>query len=374
MDASRFDDLLRLWQDDEASAADLAELATLLKGDPALRRELVLASLLEVHLYRRYAPSAPARKSPRWRPLEAAAALIVLGVSTFLLGRLFVRHEEPVHRVAAGDVWSQGASVATLREGRAFEVRGKTPASLRLKDGSLALLAPGSAGLLGAEGGFELDRGSGSFSLHGPHHLTTPAGTLSVTDSELQIFLRKLPRELTVLVTRGSAEIDSFGQHARLSSGQRQTFGPPAPPGGLDYARLLEGASLDLLGAIDRATALVPGIPINAALEDEDGRAVFSVSVAWEGRVREFDFDVKTGKVLEDDTEEEDRSRLAVALRTPLKDAIGKAIESHPGRPVEAEAEFKNGRPRIELRILTEDGVRKVLVDGETGEIRSEKK
>jgi uncharacterized membrane protein YkoI len=374
MDASRFEELLRLWQDGEASASDQAELAELLKGDPELRREVVLAGLLDVHLYRRYASSPAARKSPRWRPLEAAAAVLVFAVTAFLLGHLFLRHEDPAHRVAGGEVWSDGTRTSTLLEGHPFDVRGTAPASLRLKDGSLAVLAPGSSGMLAAGGGVDLARGSGSFSLHGPHRLTTPAGTLSAADTEVQIVLRKLPRELVVDVTRGSAEIESFGRREQLSAGQRRIFGPPMPAGGIDYAKLFDGATLGLFEAIDRATALVPGVPIHAAIEDEDGVPVLSVSVAWEGRVREFDFDVRTGKVLEDDTEEEDRSRLVASLKIPLKAALAKAIESHPGRPVEAEVELKNGRPRIEVKILTDGGIREVQVDGESGDIRGEKK
>jgi len=98
------------------------------------------------------------------------------------------------------------------------------------------------------------------------------------------------------------------------------------------------------------------------------------VDVSFEGKVREIDLDVKTGSVVEDDTNDEDRSRLAAALRIPLKEAIAKSLEAVPGRAIEAEAELKNGRPRFEIRILTSDGLREVKVDGETGEIRTEKK
>jgi len=375
MEGSRFEDLLRLWQDDEASASDLAELAELLKGDPELRREVVRASLLEVHLYRHYAGSLTARRTSSRRSLEAAAAIVVLAVSSFLLGRLFLRSEDSTPRVTSGEVWSDGARAAVLREGHPFEVRGGAPASIRLPDGSTLALAPGSAGTLGTEGRVDLTRGGGTFGFRGRHRVVTPEGTLATEQADLQILLRKLPRELVLEVSQGTVRVEAYGRHETVLAGERQRYSPPPPPGGVDYARLFEGATVDLGGAIDRATATAGGgIPLQAVLENEDGRPVFSVRVAVDRRVREFDVDPKTGTILEEDTEEEDHSRLASALKLPLKAALARALELYPGRPVEAEVEEKKGRVRIELKILDEQGLRRLEVDPETGDVRLERK
>src|SRR6185295_15621191 len=127
MDFTRFEELLQRWHDGDASPAELLEFETLLKSDPAFRKELVGSVLLEAGLHRKYgaAKPQPAAK-PAWkrRAWEAAAAVIVAAVSLFAVGRVLTRTEPPAHRVVSGEIASAGAAVSVLQEGQTFEVRG----------------------------------------------------------------------------------------------------------------------------------------------------------------------------------------------------------------------------------------------------------
>jgi len=386
-DFTRFEELLQRWQDGESTGEELREFESLLRSDPACRREFVNVSLLEAGLHRRYAAAATAgatapRPLPVWRrrPWEAAAALIVLTVSLFAVGRLMLRSEAPGHRVLGGDVWTLGAPAHVLRDGQSFEVRGLAPATVQLKDGTRVVLDAGSAGSI-PPGGAALDlrKGSASFAVDRPFRVTTPAGSVSAADGQFWIQLRpptrKPPKELArrpelvVETARGAAEADAWDTRATVAAGQRRVFGPPLPPGGTDYARLLDRASLSLSAAIARAAAAAPGVPVHAELEDEDGRVAFTVGLARGEGVRELAIDPKTGAVLGEEADDEDRARVGAAVTLPLAAVVDKVLEQVPGRAVEAEFELKGGRLRAEVKVFGPDGLREVKADGATGEI-----
>jgi uncharacterized membrane protein YkoI len=386
MDFTRFEELLRLWQDGEAGPAELLEFETLLQRDPAYRKELVGSVLLEAGLHRKYgaAKAQPARPAVKRRAWEAVAAAIVMAVSLLAVGRLLTRTESPAHRVVSGEVASAGAAVSVLQEGQAFEVRGLAPATLTLKSGTRVILDAGSAGAIPAGSpGFVLSRGSGSFTLDaapGGFTVRTPAGILSASDAQFWILLRsstrKLPKEslkrpeLVVEGARGSVDVDAWETKAAVAAGQRRIFGAPLPAGGTDYARLLDRATLTLSAAIAKAAAADPtGVPMHAELEDEDGRIAFTVGLAHENKVRELTIDPKSGQVISEETEDEDRSGAAAAVKMPLAALIDKVLETVSGRAVEADLELKSGRLRAEIKILGPDGLREVKVDAETGEI-----
>lgn len=385
MDFTRFEQLLQGWQDGDADADELREFEALLQSDPLYRKELVHSVLIESGLHRRYAAAkaaddaaaAPLPRASR-RRWEAAAAMIVLAVSLFAVGRLLLRGETPAHRVLSGEVWYQGAPETALRDGQSFEVRGLAPASVQLKDGTQVVLDAGSAGSLPLDGSpFELARGSASFAAGPALRVKTPAGTLATSNGQFWILLRpstrKLPKELArrpelvVETARGSVEVDAWETRASVGAAQRRTFGAPLPAGGTDYARLLDRSSLTLSAAIVLAAAAAPGIPVHAELEDEDGRTVFSIGMAFDGKVRELLIDPRSGKVIEEEIENEDHSRVAAAVTLPLQALVDKVLESLPGRAVEAELELKGGRLRAEIKILGPDGLREVKADGATG-------
>jgi uncharacterized membrane protein YkoI len=93
------------------------------------------------------------------------------------------------------------------------------------------------------------------------------------------------------------------------------------------------------------------------------------VTLATGPRVREIEFDATTLRVLEDQVEDEDLSGIAAALKVPLKSAMAKALEAVPGRVAEAEAEVKDGRVQIEVKVLIDNELREVRIDGVSGEI-----
>lgn len=381
MDATRFEDLLMRWQDGDASAEENREFEGLLRDNPEFRRALVGSVLLEAGLHRRYKPLAQAAAPSRKRIWEAAAAILVVAVSLFAVGRLMFRADDV--RVVSGALWSQGAPASALSDGQAFDVRGLAPATLQLRDGTRVILDAGSAGTLPAgTAPFELSRGSGSFQIDSaaaPFRVSTPAGGFSASNAQLWVLLRPSSRkavkrpELVVETARGSVDVDAWEIRATVPEGGRRVFGPPLPAGGVDYSGLLDRASYSLSAAVGKALAAGGGVPIHAEIEDEDGRAVFSVGLAVGEKIREIELDLKSGQVAQDEVEEEDRSRIAAAVTLPLQTLIDKALESTAGRAVEAELELKGGRLRAEIKVYGPEGLREVKIDGETGEVLSTK-
>jgi uncharacterized membrane protein YkoI len=393
MDFTRFEALLQRWEDGDATPEEIREFESLLRSDAAFRKELAHSVLLEAGLHRRFAAAkaagaAPPATRPLWRKRswEAAAALIVLAVSLFAVGRLLLRSEEPAHRVLSGEVWTPGAPANVLLDGQSFEVRGLAPATVQLKDGTRAVLDAGSAGSIPAAGpGFELRKGSASFTVETAFRVTTPVGSITVTNGQFWILLRpttrKLPKELArrpeliVETTRGAVDVDAWDTRASVAAGQRRLFGAPLPPGGTDYARLLDRVALSLSAAIARATAAAPGVPVHAELEEENGRLAYSIGLVAHGKTRELAIDPKNGQVLEEEADDDDRRAVAAAVTLPLASIVDRVLESVPGRAVEAEFELKGGRLRAEIRILGPEGLKEIKADPATGEIlKSESK
>ncbi len=259
-DPGRFDELLRLWTDGDASPDELQEFGEALRENPERRRELVRSVMVEVNLYGRYAASAGAgatRPKSRARVWEAAAAALVLALSAFLLGRLFLmKKPDPSAAVKQTEV---------------------TPAIPRI---------------------------------------------------------------------------------------------PPLPAPAVEkLARLLDRSTLSLTQAVDIATQSWPGVPVKTEIQEDDGKIVWTVLLAFEHQLREVEIDAASGRILEAQEEKGDAFAVAAALKVPLRTAVEKALAAVPGRLVEAEAELKKGRLVVEVRILHEAGLREVRVDGETGDV-----
>ena len=90
------DDLLDEWASGELSAVEAERLAARLAALPALREHAAFARSLRQHLFHeaepqatvlpfRQRPSTPAFSAPRWRWALAAAAAVVLALSSFLV-------------------------------------------------------------------------------------------------------------------------------------------------------------------------------------------------------------------------------------------------------------------------------------------------
>lgn len=360
MEADRFEDLLRAWQDGDASAAELAELEAALREDSSRGRALVEVALLEAQLYAFYGAQAGARPSgeaasespaasrPKRRWAEVAAAAVLLAVSAVGVGRLLGRSGE-------------------VREGQAVAARGAEPLRLRFREGAEAALDPGSTGR-GLAGGFELTGGRGRFRVPDgmPFRVVTPAGTVEAAGAEFDIALRPLPGEgrpeLVVAVGAGRVQVEAWGFREVVPAGRSEAFGPPSAAG-VSFARLLERAALTLAGAVERAG----GRARSAKLEDDEGRAVYAVEVVREGRLFEVEFDARTGERLEEEPEGEGGP--VAAARLSLGEAIGRALAELPGRAVGAEFRSEGGLTVAAVRVLYAGRVREIEVDADTGRI-----
>jgi uncharacterized membrane protein YkoI len=143
----------------------------------------------------------------------------------------------------------------------------------------------------------------------------------------------------------------------RQEPAQRQVTLPPQP------------VPIGLIRAIELATASGAGVPVKAEVEREDGSSVYSIKLAVGNRTREVELDLTPGRILEDEVEGGDRSAVAAALKVPLAAAIGKALEAVPGRPVQAEAEIQGGKIVVEVGIIAGSAVRKIVIDGDSGQV-----
>jgi uncharacterized membrane protein YkoI len=137
---------------------------------------------------------------------------------------------------------------------------------------------------------------------------------------------------------------------------------------GEDPAALLNKAGISLSEAVQKAIAIAgEGTVVGAELEDEDGKVIFSVEVARGDKILEVNLDAKTGEKVNVETEKEDKSAVAKALKIGVAQAIETALQKKPGLAFAAEAEVEDGKPEVEVQILSEGKVWKVEVDGTSG-------
>ncbi|MBI4566510.1 MAG: PepSY domain-containing protein [Planctomycetes bacterium] len=392
MTPSRFEELLERWQEGDASASQLAEFETILRSDPRYRRALVESVLLEVDLFRKYAevasaalPSSldPAHEqvaspAPKRRSLESWAAVLVAGISILAVAYLFLRFppREASHRVAAGHLWVEGAPARASKRGDVFEVRGAAPARIDFQDGSRLALAPESAGTYRGDRDFELARGSGTFQVMPgpePFRVETPLGTVRTEVGTFSVSLQTATdanRALSFAVTvaSGSVEVDYSGAPHRLGAGESVTYGLPAGRASA-LEKLIRQAAFDLSEGIEKALLAAPGTAIEAGIEGGSGRVIYSIEVAQGVQVREIELDAKTGAVVGDEIEDEDRSKLVAASKRSLPDALRAALEKVPGTAVHVKAELRDERAQATVGILREGRFFMVIVDLETGAV-----
>ncbi|MFN3485077.1 MAG: PepSY domain-containing protein [Planctomycetota bacterium] len=361
MQPDRFEELLRAWQDGDASPAELAELAESVQSDPSRRRALVEAALLEAQLYSFYGARVGARSIPEITPEPASAArpsrrkIAELAAAGILLAVCWAGVAHLLRR--SGE----------LREGQTVAARNTDPLALRFPNGAEGTLQPGATGR-GRADGLELESGRGRFRVPGGSffRVVTPTGTVEASGAEFEVTLRTLPGEnrpeLVVAVGAGEVRVEAWGFREIVPAGRWETFGPPSASGAR-YARLLEGATLTLADALERAG----GQARAAKFEEDEGRAVYAVEVVREGRLFEVEFDARTGERLEEEPEGEAER----VPRTPLSlgEAIRRALAELPGRAVEAQFRTEGDRTAVEIKVLYAGRVREIKVDADTGRI-----
>lgn len=137
-----------------------------------------------------------------------------------------------------------------------------------------------------------------------------------------------------------------------------------------DPEKLIKQAAFPLQEAITRAAKEVKdGVPVLVEIENEDGRIIYSIEFAQGNKIHEVNLDAKTGELVKKDTENEDKSGIAKACTFSLTKAIEIALQKVSGVAFEADAEVADGKGRIDVKILHEGKVKKVILDGVSGEV-----
>jgi uncharacterized membrane protein YkoI len=140
-----------------------------------------------------------------------------------------------------------------------------------------------------------------------------------------------------------------------------------------DYDKLFQAATFSLTEAIDKALALQEAkdcVVVNAEIEEENGKIIYSIQLAKGTKILEANFDVRDGSLLPLENEEGDKSAQAKAAKITVKQAIEKADKRETGKAVEASLLMKDGKPVWEVKVYTaEKKLKTVSVNAETGEL-----
>ncbi|MBI4563431.1 MAG: PDZ domain-containing protein, partial [Planctomycetes bacterium] len=140
---------------------------------------------------------------------------------------------------------------------------------------------------------------------------------------------------------------------------------------GPDYDKLLKEAKLTLSEAIDKAQEEAKdGIPLQAELEKDGKKVVFSVAVAKGNKTLLLGLDAQEGKVSDKEDHKKNPSKLAKATKTSLKDAIAAALKKVEGKAVWAEITLKGKEAQAEVRVFKDGKLYSVTV-GEDGKVAS---
>jgi ferric-dicitrate binding protein FerR (iron transport regulator) len=253
VDANRFDSLLEAYQSGAATAADVADLEKLLRGNASLRLIFVEHSLLEAQLRKVFshegfasngtpapAPPSLSRRAPRigrWLAI-AATVVAVLGIGLWLLvgGRATSGNE-----VLSGQIALRGAAVTRIPDGVPFDVIGSQSAVIRLADGSRVEMAATSKGTIQGQSSaarqvVELRQGRGKFQVAkgaGKFRVETPVGAVIALGTEFSVRLRPPPKPaarpqkavwLDVAVISGNVQVDTKKKSYQLSGGQHRLY------------------------------------------------------------------------------------------------------------------------------------------------------
>lgn len=120
-----------------------------------------------------------------------------------------------------------------------------------------------------------------------------------------------------------------------------------------DTAQLVRKAKLTMGQAVERAMqAARTGVVVQAELEFEQDRTVWSLDVAQGKKILEVLLDAKDGKVIETGEEDEDQSEVVQAAKLTLKDAVAAVVKQHAGTPVLAQLRMVEGKPAVTVEVF----------------------
>jgi len=286
----RLERLVHAYLDAQATAAETAELAQFVMGDPAAAdvfaratrfEALLQAALVEERQARDWSVAAePVVLAPRRRwPIVAACSAVAVAAVLLLVVRWRPSETNVVaagHRITAGRVLVDGVEAETFFDGSHLEVLGASSAAIRLADGNDFELTPMSTAVIrggASEAIVALGQGHGKFrggAARRPLRVDTPLGAVSGRSADFavdieandttedSVFESSLPAFLIVAVLAGQVEVQEADQKVKVSAGEQRTFTKEKIPifAGTIVAAAADGKRLTLEGKPSK-----PGVP-----------------------------------------------------------------------------------------------------------------
>jgi ferric-dicitrate binding protein FerR (iron transport regulator) len=274
MSDERFETLLGLYVDGEATSDDVAELVGSLRQDRQRRRMLVESFLLDVHLREMFVVSTVAeaalpsgfRRVGKWLAVAAAVLILASGLLVYFFratppkGQTVASSPPPSttppadQSVESGEILMHGVAVTRVPDDAEFEVGPRGNAVIRLPDGSRATLLPATRAVLRRPGEgvrrlIAVDQGGGTFQVaqgEGEFRVSTPVGTVTALGTEFSVVLRaglRKPQEavavtskirMAVAVTDGAVQVEAGGKSYKVVVGQQRLFGDDGEQNNVD--------------------------------------------------------------------------------------------------------------------------------------------
>ena len=397
MSGKRIEELILRCGADDLSPEEMAELERLLDENPDARQSFAKYFIEEAQLFDVFreaagfkegeeelkpavAPVTPFRRyfSPG-RALVAAFLIAVMGGMLLLLLSP-VQPEEP--RVVSGTVLVEGKSVSTIPPGARIEVGAGSPATLMLPDASRVTFDKSSVARVGMDSTqIHLFGGKARYASAGGTsriEVTTPSGIVYSTGGRFSVEIRPAGRGLDTVVSVAQGEVSVVRGEGttRLRKGDRQSFADPNVVPDDHFAQLRDALQLDVFRLIEIARQTVPkGVPIEAEIEEEDGKVIFSVDLIEGDWKIELEIDPQTGNIRSNERERADSDERFEGLDPEaLVQSLRKALEARPGIPWSVEVErHDGGKLRAKVRIARTTSSATVRIDLRTGTILNEK-
>ena len=144
---------------------------------------------------------------------------------------------------------------------------------------------------------------------------------------------------------------------------------------GPDYEKMLAEARFPLAEAVDKGLKEAKeGVVIKVQIEIEKGKTIYTLDIAQGDKILEINFDVKDGAVVERKIENEDKSKIAAAAKTTLKQAIEASLKKAEGKAVSAAVRLnKDGKAEFEVTVFKGGKLTAVAVSGDKGEVTGTK-
>ena len=138
----------------------------------------------------------------------------------------------------------------------------------------------------------------------------------------------------------------------------------PEVANGTDYEKLFAAATFSLTEAIDKAVALPEAkecVVVNAEIEEEGGKIIYSIQLAKGQKILEVNFDVTNGAMQPVDVENEDKSAQAKAAKITVKQALETATKKKGTKAIEASLVMEGDKPIWQVNVWTAKKAEKLI-------------